>query len=128
MPELTFIASSYDAGEDEPLDAYSKAVTTPYPFQANTYGLPQDVVAECVLGYFRAQEAQAKGSLSPPTSFEDFIRQRMGDGIAGGGLFVALAQGGPAAGGGSASGSEWTGAGEHGGGVSPGHRARITGD
>src|SRR5256885_2199337 len=28
MPELTFIASSYDAGEDEPLDAYSKAVTT----------------------------------------------------------------------------------------------------
>src|SRR5436305_5729062 len=28
MPELTFIASSDDAGEDEPLDAYSKAVTT----------------------------------------------------------------------------------------------------
>src|SRR5881227_2773909 len=28
MPEMTFIASSDDAGEDEPLDAYSKAVTT----------------------------------------------------------------------------------------------------
>src|SRR3989442_12465968 len=28
MPELTFIASSHDADEDEPLDAYSKAVTT----------------------------------------------------------------------------------------------------
>jgi serine protease Do len=28
MPELTFISSSYDAREDEPLDAYSKAVTT----------------------------------------------------------------------------------------------------
>src|SRR5256714_2058246 len=28
MPELTFIASSDDAGEDEPLDGYSKAVTT----------------------------------------------------------------------------------------------------
>src|SRR3989440_6070048 len=28
MPALTFIASSDDAGEDEPLDAYSKAVTT----------------------------------------------------------------------------------------------------
>src|SRR3954452_20937122 len=28
MPELTFIASSDDAREDEPLDAYSKAVTT----------------------------------------------------------------------------------------------------
>ena len=26
MPELTFIASSYDADEEEPLDAYSKAV------------------------------------------------------------------------------------------------------
>src|SRR5438105_10416263 len=28
MPELTFIASSFDADEDGPLDAYSKAVTT----------------------------------------------------------------------------------------------------
>src|SRR5512132_2028110 len=28
MPELTFISSSDDAREDEPLDAYSKAVTT----------------------------------------------------------------------------------------------------
>src|SRR2546423_12751562 len=28
MPELTFISSSDDAREDEPLDAYSKVVTT----------------------------------------------------------------------------------------------------
>src|SRR5687768_13151565 len=28
---------------------HSHGVRTPYPFQANTYGLPPDVVAECVL-------------------------------------------------------------------------------
>ncbi|OLB80149.1 MAG: hypothetical protein AUH96_01140 [Nitrospirae bacterium 13_2_20CM_2_61_4] len=27
---------------------YSKSTTTPYPFQANTYGLPADVIRECV--------------------------------------------------------------------------------
>ena len=55
---------------------------TPYPFQANTYGLPRNIVSDCVLGYFKARERQAAGLFSPPESFEDFIRQRMGDGIA----------------------------------------------
>src|SRR5438128_1105112 len=30
---------------------YSKSTTTPYPFQANTYGLPPEVVKECLLGH-----------------------------------------------------------------------------
>src|SRR5688572_17559312 len=61
---------------------YSHGVHTPYPFQANTYGLPAQVIADCVLGYFEARERSAKGAFAPPATFEDFIRQRMGDGIA----------------------------------------------
>ena len=59
---------------------YSHGRFTPYPFQANTFGLPPDVVADCVLGYFAAQQPTvARGE---PRSLEDFIRSRMGDGIA----------------------------------------------
>ncbi len=63
-------------------EVHSHGVRTPYPFQANTYGLPPTVVAECVLGYFKARELEAKGANLAPRNFEDFIRQRMGDGIA----------------------------------------------
>lgn len=55
---------------------------TPYPFQAHTHGLPHEVVAECLLGYFAAREARAAGKLTPPHSFADYVRQCMGDGIA----------------------------------------------
>jgi protoporphyrinogen oxidase len=61
---------------------YSHGVLTPYPFQANTHGLPVEVVAECVLGYFAAREQLARGDAPAPRTFEDFIRQRMGNGIA----------------------------------------------
>ncbi len=63
-------------------EVHSHGVRTPYPFQANTYGLPPEVVSECVLGYFKARELEARGAHPAPRSFEDFIRQRMGDGIA----------------------------------------------
>jgi protoporphyrinogen oxidase len=59
-------------------EVHSHGVRTPYPFQANTYGLPANVIADCVLGYFRAREQ----THPEPKTFEDFIRQRMGDGIA----------------------------------------------
>ena len=61
---------------------YSHGVRTPYPFQAHTYGLPTQVVADCVLGYFRAREAAAAGTQGEPMSFADLIRHKMGDGIA----------------------------------------------
>ncbi len=61
---------------------HSHGVLTPYPFQANTHGLPPSVVAECVLGYFEAREQAARGATRPPATFEDFILQRMGAGIA----------------------------------------------
>jgi protoporphyrinogen oxidase len=63
-------------------EVHSQGVRTPYPFQANTYGLPPQVVADCLLGYFAAREAVAAGQAEPPRTFEDFIRLRMGDGIA----------------------------------------------
>ena len=61
---------------------YSHGITTPYPFQANTYGRPADVVAECVLGYFRAREQVARGEARPLRSFDDYIRRELGDGFA----------------------------------------------
>jgi protoporphyrinogen oxidase len=63
-------------------EIHSHGMRTPYPFQANTHGLPTKVVEECVLGFFRAREAALKGEHAQPRSFEDYIRQRMGDGIA----------------------------------------------
>ncbi len=61
---------------------HSHGVRTAYPFQANTYGLPLEVVSDCVLGYFRAREAEVRGGLPEPRSFEDYIQRRMGGGIA----------------------------------------------
>jgi protoporphyrinogen oxidase len=61
---------------------FMHGVHTPYPFQAHTYGLPTHVVAECVLGFVQAQLKKARGQLARCTTFEDYIRQCMGDGIA----------------------------------------------
>ncbi len=53
---------------------------TRYPFQANTYGLPEKVVRECVAGFL----ANLRGGASPPdqdASFEDWARATFGEGI-----------------------------------------------
>jgi len=63
-------------------EIYSHQVRTPYPFQANTYGLPEQVVKECVDGYFAAREKYGDGKNTAAKTFEDFILQRMGEGIA----------------------------------------------
>ncbi|MEM6533437.1 MAG: FAD-dependent oxidoreductase [Myxococcota bacterium] len=63
-------------------EIHSHGARTPYPFQANTHGLPTEVTLACVLGYFEAREKAARGEFDEPVTFEDFIRQRMGDGIA----------------------------------------------
>ena len=61
---------------------YSHGKTTPYPFQANTYGLPREVVRECVDGF---KEAVAKYSddRTRPTSlpFGEWSRRTFGKGI-----------------------------------------------
>ena len=43
------------APRDRRARVYSKGVFTHYPFQANTFGLPKEVVAECVMGLIRAR-------------------------------------------------------------------------
>src|SRR3989454_2119851 len=57
---------------------YSKSTTTPYPFQANTYGLPADVVRECVVGFVESMQAKNGGS----SNFYDWVLHTFGRGIA----------------------------------------------
>jgi protoporphyrinogen oxidase len=57
---------------------WSHGVYTRYPFQANTFGLPPDVVYECVLGFVRAAQARTGAE---PKNFEDFSLQHFGAGI-----------------------------------------------
>lgn len=78
---------------------YSNGVYTEYPFQYNTYGLPKEVVFECVMGflesYIREQSAVdrshphlmetgrvRKGRQSEEVSFEEWIYKNFGAGIA----------------------------------------------
>ena len=52
----------------------------PYPFQANTYGLPENVVYECVMGFVEAH-MRKRGSAGS-SNFRDWIVKTFGDGIA----------------------------------------------
>ncbi|MCP4599679.1 MAG: NAD(P)-binding protein [Proteobacteria bacterium] len=60
---------------------FSHGVYTHYPFQANTYGLPGEVVAECLSGFIRAI-AQGGGVDVRAATFEEFILRHFGSGIA----------------------------------------------
>ncbi len=58
---------------------FSKGVYTRYPFQANTYGLPVDVVKECLMGLIEAHQTPRQ---APPAHFLDWILHTYGKGIA----------------------------------------------
>jgi len=58
---------------------FSHGATTLYPFQANLYGLPPDVVKECLLGVFEAKLAPAGGK--GPKNFEEYCLRHFGAGI-----------------------------------------------
>ncbi len=59
---------------------YSKRTFTRYPFQANTYGLPINVIKECLLGLIEAKyEMNHRGK---PRNFEEWIYRTFGSGIA----------------------------------------------
>ena len=58
---------------------YSKSVSTPYPFQANTYGLPPEVVKECVMGFVESMQEHPGGA---PANFHDWTLRTFGAGIA----------------------------------------------
>ncbi len=64
---------------------YSKTIYTRYPFQANTYGLPLDVVKDCVLGFVKAKclsKSYCNSSVIKHQSFYDRIIATFGQGIA----------------------------------------------
>jgi protoporphyrinogen oxidase len=64
---------------------HMRGVYTPYPFQANTYGLPREVVLECLLGLLRARHPEDFGLKSPanaPENFREWLVRYFGEGIA----------------------------------------------
>jgi protoporphyrinogen oxidase len=58
---------------------YSNSVTTPYPFQANTYGLPPEIVKECVIGFVESMQANDS---TAPANFHEWTLRTFGAGIA----------------------------------------------
>ena len=58
---------------------FSNSTTTPYPFQANTYGLPPEIVKECVVGFVESMRAGDNGAAR---NFYDWAIHTFGAGIA----------------------------------------------
>jgi protoporphyrinogen oxidase len=56
---------------------YSHGVYTRYPFQSNFYGLPPDVVTECLLGVIHAQKEKQSQK-----NFADWVTTTFGEGVA----------------------------------------------
>jgi protoporphyrinogen oxidase len=64
---------------------FSHGVFTAYPFQANTYGLPREVIMECLLGLLQAKHPEDFGRKpisEPPKNFYEWIVRAFGEGIA----------------------------------------------
>lgn len=63
---------------------YSKGSYTRYPFQANFYGLPKNVIRDCLVGLIKARcyspQEYEKNKLN--INFEDWIKKTFGSGIA----------------------------------------------
>ena len=55
----------------------SNGSLTRYPFQANTYGLPLDIVKDCLIGFI--ENDHKKKDIN---NYEDWVRYIFGDGIA----------------------------------------------
>lgn len=61
---------------------YSFGTYTRYPFQANFFGLPQQISKECILGLIKAKYRNGNGRPENGTCFEDWILDTFGQGIA----------------------------------------------
>lgn len=59
---------------------HSHGVMLPYPFQANLYGLPLEIVHECLVGLFEAH--RNREPLPPGATLQRFAEHRFGAGIA----------------------------------------------
>jgi protoporphyrinogen oxidase len=62
---------------------YSNGVFTPFPFQVNTFGLPPEVIANCLKGFIAAnlgpEGAELRGR--ELKTFHDFVLRYLGEGI-----------------------------------------------
>ncbi|MFC1623893.1 protoporphyrinogen/coproporphyrinogen oxidase [Candidatus Omnitrophota bacterium] len=61
---------------------YSKKSYTRYPFQANFYGLPKDVVRDCLMGLIKARVNSLKEENASNGNFENWVKKTFGTGIA----------------------------------------------
>ncbi|MBI4052108.1 MAG: FAD-dependent oxidoreductase [Elusimicrobia bacterium] len=60
---------------------YSNGIYTRYPFQANTYGLPQRVIEDCVVGFLKTAGQGSNHRLFKSPSFKHWALQTFGEGI-----------------------------------------------
>ena len=63
---------------------FSRGVFTRYPYQVNTFGLPNEVIAENLIGFVEATSGEKGRALRErePANFEEFILRYMGEGFA----------------------------------------------
>lgn len=61
---------------------YSHQTYTEYPFQVNTFGLPPEVVRECLLGFIATLTKPVDAAGPEPRSFKDWILDNLGAGMA----------------------------------------------
>lgn len=55
---------------------YSNKVYTPYPFQKNLYGLPADLISECITGF-----VNRKKNIGKPKNFYEWVWKHFGLGL-----------------------------------------------
>lgn len=61
---------------------YSHKTYTEYPFQVNTFGLPPEVVRECLLGFISTLTKPMASGPASEKSFREWIFDNLGEGIA----------------------------------------------
>ncbi len=61
---------------------FSQDTYTEYPFQVNTYGLPPEVVRECLLGFIATLTKPSVRPSDWAPSFKEWIVESLGEGIA----------------------------------------------
>lgn len=59
---------------------YSHRCYTPYPFQANLYGLPSRVIKDCILGFLEVSQRRRPGN-KKKENFLEWIKHAFGEGI-----------------------------------------------
>lgn len=61
---------------------YSHRTYTEYPFQVNTFGLPPEVVRECLMGFIATLTNRPAGPPPDNRSFKEWILDNLGEGMA----------------------------------------------